>query len=196
MYAIVDIAGQQFKVQKDSKIFVHRLDGDEGAEISFDKVLLIENDDHVLVGEPVLEGALIHAKILSHVKGDKVLVFKKKRRKGFKKLRGHRQFFSQILIEDIITEGGVKRAAVTKAKVVSEKKESVVTAKETKVKEPKAVKKTAEKKEVVKKVAEKKPKATPTAAKKEKAPVKKTTAVKSSKEPKTKPKGKGKSAKE
>lgn len=99
MYAIVDIAGQQFKVQKDSKIFVHRLDGDEGAEVSFDKVLLIENDDKVLVGEPVVAGALVQAKILSHVKGDKVLVFKKKRRKGFKKLRGHRQFFSIYLLK-------------------------------------------------------------------------------------------------
>ena len=168
MYAIVDIAGQQFKVQKDSKIYVHRLDGDEGAEVSFDKVLLIENEDKIMVGEPVLEGALIHARILSHVKGDKVLVFKKKRRKGFKKLRGHRQFFSQILIEDIIAEGGVKRAAVTKTKVVTPKAEAEV------VKAPKIVKKTAEKKEVVKKVAEKKPKAA-AETKKEKAPAKKTT---------------------
>jgi large subunit ribosomal protein L21 len=195
MYAIVDIAGQQFKVQKDSKIFVHRLDGDEGAEVSFDKVLLIENDDNILVGEPVLEGALVHAKILSHVKGDKVLVFKKKRRKGFKKLRGHRQFFSQILIEDIITEGGIKRAAITKTKVVAEKKEALVAVKEPKAKAPKPVKKTTEKKEVVKKVAEKKPKAASSESKKVKAPAKKTTAAKTSKEPKTAVKGKGKSAK-
>jgi large subunit ribosomal protein L21 len=195
MYAIVDIAGQQFKVHKDSKIFVHRIDGDEGAEVSFDKVLLIENDETVLVGEPVLEGAIVHAKILSHVKGDKVLVFKKKRRKGYKKIRGHRQFFSQILIEDIITEGGIKRATVTKTKVVAEKKEKVTAVKEPKVKEPKAVKKTAEKKEVVKKVAEKKPKAAPSATKKEKAPAKKTSAAKTSKQPKAPAKGKGKSAK-
>jgi len=189
MYAIVDIAGQQFKVQKDSKIYVHRLDGDEGAEVSFDKVLLIENEDKIMVGEPVLEGALIHARILSHVKGDKVLVFKKKRRKGFKKLRGHRQFFSQILIEDIIAEGGVKRAAVTKTKVVAPKAEAEV------VKAPKIVKKTAEKKEVVKKVAEKKPKAA-AETKKEKAPAKKTTTAKASKETKAPAKAKGKSAKE
>jgi large subunit ribosomal protein L21 len=190
MYAIVDIAGQQFKVQKDSKIFVHRLDGDEGAEVSFDKVLLIDNDDNILVGEPVLEGAVVHAKILSHVKGDKVLVFKKKRRKGFKKLRGHRQFFSQILIEDIITEGGVKRAVVTKTKVVAAKKEETPA-----VKKPKTVKKTVEKKEVVKKAVEKKPKAAKVETKKEKAPAKKTTAAKTSKEPKAAAKGKGKSAK-
>jgi len=191
MYAIVDIAGQQFKVQKDSKIFVHRLDGDEGAQVSFDKILLIENDDKVLVGEPLLEGALIHAKILSHVKGDKVLVFKKKRRKGFKKLRGHRQFFSQILIEDIIVEGGVKRAAVTKTKVAAPKAEAEVV-----VKEAKPVKKTAEKKEVVKKVAEKKPKAAAAETKKEKAPAKKTPTAKASKETKAPAKAKGKSAKE
>ncbi len=190
MYAIVDIAGQQFKVQKDSKIYVHRLDGDEGAEVSFDKVLLIENDDKIMVGDPVLEGALIHAKILSHVKGDKVLVFKKKRRKGFKKLRGHRQFFSQIIIEDIIVEGGVKRAAVTKTKVVTPKAEAEV------VKAPKTVKKVAEKKEVVKKVAEKKPKAASAETKKEKAPAKKTPAAKASKETKAPAKAKGKSAKE
>jgi large subunit ribosomal protein L21 len=196
MYAIVDIAGQQFKVRKDSKIFVHRLDGDEGAEVSFDKVLLIENDDLVLVGEPVLEGAVVHAKILSHIKGDKVLVFKKKRRKGFKKLRGHRQFFSQILIEDIIAEGGVKRAAVTKTKVVAEKKETVPAVKVTKAKEPKVAKKAAEKKEVVKKVAEKKPKSAASETKKAKAPVKKATTAKAGKEPKTAVKGKGKSAKE
>jgi large subunit ribosomal protein L21 len=193
MYAIVDIAGQQFKVQKDSKIFVHRLDGDIGAEVSFDKVLLIESEDKILVGEPILEGALVNAKILSHIKGDKVLVFKKKRRKGFKQLRGHRQFFSQILIEDIISEGGVKRAAVTKTKVVDEKKEEIVVVKEAKVKKPKVVKETVEKKEVVKKVAEKKPKAE---TKKEKAPVKKTTASKTSKEPKATAKGRGKTAKE
>lgn len=188
MYAIVDIAGQQFKVQKNSKIFVHRLDGDEGAEVSFDKVLLIENDDKIMVGEPVLEGALVHAKILSHVKGDKVLVFKKKRRKGFKKLRGHRQFFSQIIIEDIIVEGGVKRAAVTKTKLVAPKSETEV------VKTPKVVKKVAEKKEVVKKAAEKKPKAA-AETKKEKVPAKKT-APKASKETKAPAKAKGKSAKE
>jgi len=77
MYAIVDIAGQQFKVEKDQKIFVHRLEGQEGAQVSFDKVLLIENEGDVKVGVPVLEGASINAKILSHLKGDKVFVFKK-----------------------------------------------------------------------------------------------------------------------
>ncbi len=103
MYAIVEIAGQQFKVEKDNKIFVHRLDGEEGAVVEFDKVLLIDNDGKVKVGKPTVKAAKISAKILVHQKGDKVLVFKKKRRKGYKKLNGHRQQFTQIQIEEIIT---------------------------------------------------------------------------------------------
>ncbi len=102
MYAIVDIAGQQFKVEKDSKIYVHRLAQEEGAAVEFEKVMLIDNDGTVQVGAPVVEGAKVTAKVLSHVKGDKVIVFKKKRRKGYKKKNGHRQQFSQIQIEDIL----------------------------------------------------------------------------------------------
>ena len=104
MYAIVEIAGQQFKVEKDNKIFVHRLEGEEGSTVEFDKVLLLDNDGKVKVGKPTVKAAKISAKILAHQKGDKVLVFKKKRRKGYKKLNGHRQQFTQIQIEDIITE--------------------------------------------------------------------------------------------
>jgi large subunit ribosomal protein L21 len=102
MYAIVEIAGQQFKVEKDNKIFVHRLDGEEGAVVEFDKVLLIDNDGKVKVGKPTVKAAKISAKILAHQKGDKVLVFKKKRRKGYQTLNGHRQQFTQIQIEEII----------------------------------------------------------------------------------------------
>ncbi len=101
MYAIVEIQGQQFKVSKDQKIFVHRLPNEIGEQVEFDKVYLIEDGDNVQVGQPVVENAKVKAKVLDHVKGDKVLVFKKKRRKGYKKLNGHRQQFSQILIEDI-----------------------------------------------------------------------------------------------
>ncbi len=101
MYAIVEIQGQQFKVSKDQKIFVHRLPNEEGEQVEFDKVYLIEDGDNVQVGQPVVENAKVKAKVLGHVKGDKVLVFKKKRRKGYKKLNGHRQQFTQILIEDI-----------------------------------------------------------------------------------------------
>lgn len=102
MYAIVDIAGQQFKVVKDQKVFVHRLDAEEGTDMEFAKVLLIDNEGRVQVGNPVVEGAKVEAKVLTHVRGDKVLVFKKKRRKGYQKLNGHRQNFTQIQIQDII----------------------------------------------------------------------------------------------
>jgi large subunit ribosomal protein L21 len=117
MYAIVDIAGQQFKVTKDQKIFVHRLEGQEGAQVSFDQVLLIDNNGDVKVGLPTVEGASVTAKILSHAKGDKVLIFKKNRRKGFQTLNGHRQCFSQIQIEDINALG----SAAPKAKKASKK---------------------------------------------------------------------------
>jgi large subunit ribosomal protein L21 len=102
MYAIVDIAGQQFKVAKDQQIFVHRLQGDEGASIEFDKVLLVDNGGKVSVGAPTLNGSKVTATILSHLKGDKVIVFKKKRRKGYKKKNGHRQFFTKIQINSIV----------------------------------------------------------------------------------------------
>ncbi|WP_316747829.1 50S ribosomal protein L21 [Pedobacter gandavensis] len=101
MYAIVNIAGQQFKVAKDQHLFVHRLQGDEGASIEFDNVLLVEEDGKILVGFPTLKGASVSAKIVSHLKGDKVIVFKKKRRKGYKKKNGHRQYFTKIQISGI-----------------------------------------------------------------------------------------------
>ncbi|MFO7923972.1 MAG: 50S ribosomal protein L21 [Bacteroidales bacterium] len=104
MYAIVDIAGQQFKVEKDRKLYVNRLEGEEGAELDLDKVLLIDNEGKVKVGTPNVKNAVVKAKILSHLKGDKVLVFKKKRRKGYQKLNGHRQLITQIQIEDIVTK--------------------------------------------------------------------------------------------
>ncbi|HAG15785.1 MAG TPA: 50S ribosomal protein L21 [Bacteroidales bacterium] len=101
MYAIVEIQGQQFKVEKDQKIFVHRLDSEEGASLEFNKVLLIDNEGTVNVGAPTVEGAKVSGKLIGHVRGDKVLIFKKKRRKNYRKSRGHRQDFSQILIENI-----------------------------------------------------------------------------------------------
>ena len=101
MYAIVDIAGQQFKVQKNQQIFVHRQEGNEGDIVKFDKVRLLDNEGKVDVGLPTVKGASISAKIVSHLKGDKVLVFKKKRRKGYAKLNGHRQYLTKIEIQDI-----------------------------------------------------------------------------------------------
>jgi len=101
MYAIVEIAGQQFKVQKDQKIFVHRLAAEAGAKLEFDKVLLIDNGGNVSVGAPAIAGASVTAEVNDHVKGDKVIVFRKKRRKGYKKKNGHRQSFTSITIKDI-----------------------------------------------------------------------------------------------
>lgn len=101
MYAIVEIAGQQFKVSKDQEIFVHRLDSEAGKKVSFDKVLLIDNGGKISVGAPVLGGASVSATVIEHVKGEKVIVFKKKRRKTYQKLNGHRQQFSKIKIDSI-----------------------------------------------------------------------------------------------
>jgi len=102
MYAIVEIAGQQFKVEEDKKVFVHRLPLEEGTSVEFDRVLLVDNEGSVSVGTPVVEGAKVTAKVLEHTKGDKVLVFKKKRRKSYQKMNGHRQSFTQVLIEEIV----------------------------------------------------------------------------------------------
>ncbi|MDD2419921.1 MAG: 50S ribosomal protein L21 [Bacteroidia bacterium] len=101
MYAIVDIAGQQFKVEKERKLYVHRLKAEEGATITFDKVLLVDNEGTVKVGAPYIDGASVTAKVLTHLKGEKVIVFKKKRRKGYQKKNGHRQYLTQIQIENI-----------------------------------------------------------------------------------------------
>ncbi len=102
MYAIVEIAGQQMKVEKDRKIYVHRLENAEGETVEFAKVLLVDNDGDVKVGTPVVEGAKVTAKVLEHIKGEKVLVFKKKRRKSYQKMNGHRQYLTKIQIEEIV----------------------------------------------------------------------------------------------
>jgi len=102
MYAIVDIAGQQFKVEQNQKVFVHRLSAEEGSKVDFDNVLLIDNGGQVNVGTPSISGAKVSATVLNHLKGEKVLVFKKKRRKGYQKLNGHRQCLSHIQIDEIV----------------------------------------------------------------------------------------------
>ncbi len=114
MYAIVEIAGQQFKVAKDQKVYVHRLQEEEGAKVSFDKVLLLDNSGEVTVGAPAIEGAEVTAKILGHLQGDKVIVFKKKRRKGYRKKNGHRQALTEIQIEGIAASGAKKKASAKK----------------------------------------------------------------------------------
>ena len=101
MFAIVEIAGQQFKVTEGQEIFVHRLDANEGDNVSFDKIFLTENEGKTNIGTPVVKSAKVDATILEHVKGDKVIVFKKKRRKGYKKKNGHRQYLTEIKIENI-----------------------------------------------------------------------------------------------
>ena len=101
MYAIVEIAGQQFKVQKDQKIFVHRLDAEKGKKVEFTDVLLVDDGGKITLGAPAIEGAKVTAEVNEHVKGDKVIVFRKKRRKGYKKKNGHRQSFTAITIKSI-----------------------------------------------------------------------------------------------
>ena len=115
MYAIVEIAGQQFKVSKSDKLFVNRLSKKEGEKISFDNVLLIDDGKNVKVGEPKLSGAIVNAKIIAHLKGDKTIVFKKKRRKGYRVKNGHRQFLTELLIEDV-SENGAKTNLKSKTK--------------------------------------------------------------------------------
>jgi large subunit ribosomal protein L21 len=114
MYAIVEIAGQQFKVAKDQKVFVHRLASEEGAKVAFDNVLLIGDGDKVTVGAPAINGAQVGAKVVKHLKGDKVIVFKKKRRKGYRVKNGHRQSLSEIIIESIVASGAVPAAKAKK----------------------------------------------------------------------------------
>jgi len=104
MYAIVDLAGQQFKAKKEDSIYVHRLEAEVGQTVEFDKVLLIDNDGKVDIGAPFLKGSLVKAKVLSHLKGDKITVFKKKRRKGYQKSNGHRQCLTHIQIEEIVSK--------------------------------------------------------------------------------------------
>jgi len=101
MYAIVKIGGHQYKVEKDQRLYVNLLDAQAGDSVSFDNVLLVDNGGEVNVGAPIISGASVSAKILGHDKADKVIIFKKKRRKGYQKMNGHRQSISQIQIESI-----------------------------------------------------------------------------------------------
>ena len=128
MYAIVEIAGHQFKVEKDQKVFVNRLAVEEGKQVDFDNVLLLADGSNVTVGAPAIDGAQVSAKVSKHLKGDKVIVFKKKRRKGYRVKNGHRQYLTEIVIGDILTSGAKK----------TEKSEKAAPKKETKAAAPKA----------------------------------------------------------
>jgi large subunit ribosomal protein L21 len=147
MYAIVEIAGQQFKVSKDQKVFVHRLANEEGSKVSFEKVLLLDDNGTITIGAPAIEGASVEAKVLQHLKGEKVIVFKKKRRKGYKKKNGHRQSLTQIVIEGIAATGAkkaVKKEAAPAVEVTEEapKKAKAPKAEKSEDAAPKAPKKT------------------------------------------------------
>lgn len=151
MYAIVEIAGLQYKVEKDQRLYVNRLNVAEGKKVKFDRVLLIEEKGDVKVGAPVIDGALVEATVNGEVKGDKVLVFKKKRRKGYQKMNGHRQMFTSITINKITAKAPAKKAA---AKATEDAE--AAPAKEA-AKKPAAKKATTAKKPAAKKPATKKP---------------------------------------
>tara|TARA_B100001115_G_scaffold120670_1_gene90096 strand:+ start:1756 stop:2226 length:471 start_codon:yes stop_codon:yes gene_type:complete len=154
MYAIVEITGQQFKVEKDQQVYVHRLENKEGSKVEFDNVLLIDNDGKIKVGAPAISGAKVTAKVVSHLKGDKVVVFKKKRRKGYRVKNGHRQALTEILIQKIEEKTAAKKAPAKKAEPKAETK-AKPAAKKTAAKKP-ATKKTKTKKTIAKKTASKK----------------------------------------
>ena len=155
MYAIVEIAGHQYKVQQDQRLYVNRLKDDEGSKVSFDRVLLVDDGSKVSVGAPAVPGAAVNATVERHLKGDKVLVFKKKRRKGYQKLNGFRPSLTELVIKGIELGGKAKKAAPKKA----EEGDGAAEAKP-------AAKKAAPKKEAADKPAAKKPAAKKPAAKK------------------------------
>ena len=147
MYAIVEMAGQQFKVAKDQKVYVHRLQTEEGKKVTFDNVLLLDDGKNITIGAPAIDGAAVEAKVIKHLRGDKVIVFHKKRRKGYRKKNGHRQSLTEIIIESIVTKGA-KKAVKVEAKKAAPKKETV--AKGAPKKEKAAPKKAAAKKTTAK----------------------------------------------
>ena len=121
MNAVVEISGKQFKVAKDSKLYVHRLDAKEGSKVSFENVLLLDNGSKVVVGTPTVKGASVEAKVVKHLKDDKVIVFKKKRRKGYKVKNGHRQALTEIVIEKV-SEKTAKKVVKKQVKETETKK--------------------------------------------------------------------------
>jgi large subunit ribosomal protein L21 len=141
MYAIVEIAGQQFKVAKDQKVYVHRLKEEEGKKVTFHDVLLLEDGKDITIGAPAIDGAAVEAKVVKHLKGDKVIVFKKKRRKGYRVKNGHRQQLTELLIEGIVAKGARKaapqKAEAPKAKAAAKKVEKAAKEETPKQEAPK-----------------------------------------------------------
>jgi large subunit ribosomal protein L21 len=174
MYAIVEIAGQQFKVEEGKKIFVHRLETEKDTILEFDRVLLVEDNDKILVGEPTIENFIVEGKVLDHVRGDKVIVFKKKKKKGYRVKNGHRQNFSEVEIIGIGEKGTIVRKESVKKEKAKKAPEpevaEVAEVSETKTREKKPAVKAVVKKEAApkaKKTAEKKPAAKKVSKKKE-----------------------------
>jgi large subunit ribosomal protein L21 len=169
MYAIVEIAGQQFKVEEGKKIFVHRQEAEVGSNVEFDKVLLIDDNGKITIGEPVITDYVVDGHILEHMRGDKVIVFKKKRKKGYRVKNGHRQNLTYVEIVSIAPKGTPKKAVKKAEPKVKEAKVAEETAKEKKAPARKAAAKKEEvpaKKSAEKKPAEKKPAVKKPAAKK------------------------------
>ena len=155
MYAIVEMAGQQFKVAKDQKVYVHRLQTEEGKKVTFDNVLLLDDGKNITVGAPAISGAAVEAKVVKHLKGDKVIVFKKKRRKGYRKKNGHRQPLTQIVIESIVAKGAKKAAPAKDEKPKAAAKPAAVKAEPKKAEAKKAEPKVAAPKKAAAKPAAK-----------------------------------------
>jgi len=129
MYAVVEIHGSQFKVSKDQKLYVNRIDAKEGSKVSFDNVLLIDDGKKVQVGKPALSGTSVEAKVVSHLKDDKVIVFKKKRRKGYKVKNGHRQPITEIIIQGISEKKSAPKKEAEAAKKTTAKKKTTAAKK-------------------------------------------------------------------
>ena len=158
MYAIVEIAGQQFKVEKDQRYFVHQLEGKAGSNVTFDQVLLLDDNGKVSVGAPAVNGIQVTAKIVQHLKGDKVIVFKKKRRKGYAVKNGHRQRLTEISIQEIGKKAAPKKAVAPKKETVEKKAapKKTATAKKATLAKSVAKKAAAPKKAAPKKAVSKK----------------------------------------
>ncbi len=154
MYAIVEIAGQQFKVERGNKVYVHRLDANEGTKVEFDKVFLIENAGKISIGSPTVDGAKVVATVIEHLKGDKVIIFKKKRRKGYQKWNNHRQHLTQLLIQGVLPKGETLKDELKAEKVERNYSLRSVVTKESAA--PVAEKKAPAKKAVAKKAPAKK----------------------------------------
>ena len=135
MFAIVEMAGQQFKVAKDQKVYVHRLQEEEGKKVTFGNVLLLGDGTDITIGAPAIDGASVEAKVVRHLRGDKVIVFKKKRRKGYRKKNGHRQSLTEIVIESIVAKGAKKSDAKEETKKPTAKASENKTAPKSEVKD-------------------------------------------------------------